>query len=300
MAFNLLISNVTNPVLALVGLWDEFQEVLISVERLNDVYATMPEESPQKPLLVMPPVRGEVRFENVSFRYNPDEERNTLQNISFKVKPRQTIGIIGQSGSGKSTLVNLLAGLYHPHTGKVLIDGHDISLVSPQSLRSQLSFVPQECFLFSGSIFDNITLYSADFNLEQAIAAAKLAEAHTFIQELPLGYDTQVGERGLMLSGGQRQKIAIARALIRNPGILILDEATSGLDAESERGFQQNLARMSEERTTFIISHRLSTVRYTDSILVLDRGIVVEQGTHQELMATAGLYYHLAQLQLQP
>jgi HlyB family type I secretion system ABC transporter len=297
-AFNMLISNVTNPVLALVKLWDEFQEVLISLERLNDVLAAVPEENPQKPLLVMPAICGEVEFENVSFSYHADEERNTLQNVTFKVKPQQTIGIVGQSGSGKSTLVNLLAGLYQPNAGRILIDGHDISQVSPQSLRSQLGLVPQESFLFSGTILENITLYCPDFTEEEAIAAAKLAEAHRFIQALPLGYNTQVGERGSLLSGGQRQKIAIARTLIRNPGILILDEATSALDADSEHQFQQNLARISQSRTTLIISHRLSSIRHADHILVLDRGVIVEQGTHQELIAINGLYHHLAHLQL--
>lgn len=297
-AFNLLMGSITNPVLALVGLWDEFQEVLISVERLNDVYAAVPEGSSQTTLLVMPPIRGEIRFENVSFRYNSFQERNALQNISFGVKPQQTIGIIGQSGSGKSTLANLLAGLYRPDQGRILIDGHDVAGVSPQSLRSQVGLVAQESFLFSGTILENITLHDQELSLIQAIAAAKLTGAHDFIQALPLGYDTQVGERGFMLSGGQRQKIAIARALVRNPKILILDEATSGLDAESERRFQQNLAQISQERTTFIVSHRLATVRDADHIFVLDQGMVIEHGTHQELMAIAGLYHHLAQLQL--
>ncbi|WGV28408.1 cysteine peptidase family C39 domain-containing protein [Halotia branconii] len=296
-ALNMLTSNVMTSVLALVGLWDEFQQVQISLERVNDILTSEPEENPQKPLVVMPSVRGEVHFDNISFRYHPDQERNTLQNISFQVKPQQTIGIIGQSGSGKSTLVNLLAGLYRPHTGRILIDGYDIAGVSPGSLRSQLGLVLQEDLLFSGTILENITLYNSDLSLEDAIKAAKLADAHTFIQALPLGYNTQVGEGGLRLSDGQSQKIAIARALIRNPGILIFDEATNGLDAESERCFQENLARMSQQCTTFIISHRLFSVRHADHILVLDKGILIEQGNHQELMAIAGLYSHLAQLQ---
>ncbi len=158
--------------------------------------------------------------------------------------------------------------------------------------------MPQECFLFSGTILENITLYAGEFTLEQAVEVAKLAEAHAFIQTLPLGYNTKVGERGSTLSGGQRQRIAIARALLGNPQILILDEATSSLDTESERRFQQNLARISRERTTFIIAHRLSTVRNADCILVLDRGVLVERGTHNELMALQGLYYHLVQQQL--
>ncbi|MDP8966551.1 MAG: peptidase domain-containing ABC transporter, partial [Cyanobacteriota bacterium] len=297
-AFNMLIGNVINPILALVDLWDELQEVMVSVERLNDVFSATPEESPQKPLMILPRVHGEVKFDNVTFRYGQEEELNTLQNITFEVRSGQTVAIVGRSGSGKSTLVNLLQGLYHPSKGRLLIDGHDIRHVSPLSLRSQLGVMPQECFLFSGTILENITLYSDEFTLEQVVEVAKLAEAHHFIQDLPLGFNTKVGERGANLSGGQRQRIAIARALLGDPRILILDEATSSLDTESERRFQQNLARISHARTTFIIAHRLSTVRNADCILVLDRGILAEQGTHDELMEQRGIYFHLAQQQL--
>jgi len=292
-AFNMAYSNVLNPVLALVRVWDEFQEALISIERVNDVFGCVPEENLQKPLSVLPPISGEVVFENVSFSYNQDEQ-HILQNISFKVKPQQTIGIVGASGAGKSTLVNLLTGLYPASAGRILIDGHDIADVSLQSLRSQLGVVPQECFLFSGTIWENITLFDSKFTLDQAIAAAKLAEAHSFIEGLHDSYNTQVGQ-GLMLSHEQRQRIAIARALVRKPRILILDEAISSLDA-SQRRFQQNLARLT--RTTFIIAHHLGVVRNADCILVLDRGILVEQGTHEELMAINGIYYHLSQQQL--
>ena len=297
-AFNMMMGYVISPVIALVNLWDELQEVFISVERLNDVFETAPEASAQRSLLSLPPLRGEVRFENVTFRYSQDEEQNTLQNISFEVQPGQTIAIVGRSGSGKSTLTKLLQGLYHPNQGHVIVDGHDLCHTAPQSLRSQLGVVPQECFLFSGTILENITLYRSEFILEQVVEVAKLAEAHAFIQTLPLGYNTKVGERGCSLSGGQRQRIAIARALLGNPRILILDEATSSLDTESERRFQRNLAQIRRDRTTFIIAHRLSTVRNADRILILDRGILVEQGTHEELMAAQGLYYHLAQQQL--
>lgn len=268
------------------------------MERLNDVFTAKPEESPQKPLLVLPQLKGEVQFEKVIFRYAEEEERNILQNLSFRVSAGQTLAIVGRSGSGKSTLVKLLQGLYHPTKGRILVDGHDVLQVSHPSLRSQLGVVPQECFLFSGTILGNITLYRPEFTLEQVVEVAKLAEAHGFIQALPLGYNTKVGERGSNLSGGQRQRIAIARTLLGNPGILILDEATSALDTESERRFQQNLTRISRDRTTFIIAHRLSTVRNADSILVLDKGILAEQGNHEELMAQQGIYYHLAQQQL--
>ncbi|NJK74038.1 MAG: ATP-binding cassette domain-containing protein [Microcoleus sp. SU_5_6] len=312
-AFNMMIGSVISPVLSVVGLWDEFQEVVVSIERLDDVFATQPEESPDKPMLVLPRIQGNVKLENVCFRYSPNDERHTLQNISFEVEAGETVAIVGRSGSGKSTLVKLLQGFYYPETGRLTVDGHDIRHISPHSLRSQLGVVPQDCFLFSGTILENIVLYKngptslyqneetkdADFaSCQRAIEVAKLAEAHQFIQDMPLGYQTPVGERGTSLSGGQRQRIAIARALLGDPRILILDEATSSLDTESERRFQQNLARISRDRTVFIIAHRLSTVRNADRILVLDRGILAEQGTHDKLMDDRGLYYHLAQQQL--
>jgi HlyB family type I secretion system ABC transporter len=302
-AFNMMIGSVISPVLSVVGLWDEFQEVLVSIERLDDVFSADPEESPYKPMLVLPRIQGNVKFDNVSFRYAQDEERNTLQNLCFEVQVGETVAIVGRSGSGKSTLVKLLQGFYYPEKGRLTIDGHDIRHISLQSLRVQLGVVPQDCFLFSGTILENITLYKngndADSaSLEEAIEVAKLAEAHAFIQDMPLGYQTPVGERGTSLSGGQRQRIAIARALLGDPRILILDEATSSLDTESERRFQQNLARIGRDRTVFIIAHRLSTVRSADRILVLDKGILAEQGNHDQLMAERGLYYHLAQQQL--
>jgi HlyB family type I secretion system ABC transporter len=302
-AFNMMIGKVISPVLSIVNLWDEFQEILVSVERLDDVFSVIPEENPQQPMLILPRIKGYVRFDNVSFRYSQDDEKNTLQNLSFEAQPGQTIAIVGRSGSGKTTLVKLLQGFYHPEKGRVTIDGHDVRHISPHSLRSQLGVVPQECFLFSGTILENISLYKEAQTdpasvLEGAIEVSKLAEAHGFIQDMPLGYQTPVGERGSSLSGGQRQRIAIARALLGDPRILLLDEATSSLDTESERRFQQNLARISRDRTTFIIAHRLSTVRNADLILVLDRGLLAEEGNHDQLMAQRGLYFHLAQQQL--
>ncbi|PMB30916.1 peptidase C39 [Fischerella thermalis CCMEE 5319] len=300
-AFNMLIGSTINPVLALVKLWDELQEILICAERLDDILTTQPEENSQQPQMVLPPIRGDIQFERVCFRYNANAERNTLHNISFQIKAGQTVGIVGTNGSGKSTLVNLLAGLYRPLSGRIFIDGHNIAEVSPQSLRGQLGVVPQDIFLFAGSILENITLFNSEISLEEAIAAAKVADAHTFIQALPLGYNTRVGEGGIMLADDQRQKIAIARALVRNPRILILDEATSCLDNAS------NLARLRPSSNTstheacttiFFVAHRLSSIRHADHILVLDRGILIEQGNHQELMTIQGLYYHLFQQQL--
>ncbi len=297
-AFNMMKGHIISPIIELVDLWDELQEVLISVERLNDVFESKSEEPTQTSKLILPKLQGNLQLDNVTFRYDTEEERNTLQNISFEVKAGQTIAIVGRSGSGKTTLVKLLQGLYSPTSGQITIDGHDINHVALQSLRSQLGVVPQDCFLFSGTILENITLYRPEFSLEQVIATAKLAEAHAFIQALPLGYNTKVGERGTNLSGGQRQRIAIARAFLGEPPILILDEATSSLDTESERRFQENLTRLSRQRTTFIIAHRLSTVRNADLIVVLDRGLLVEKGTHEELISQKGLYYQLARQQL--
>ena len=297
-AFNMMIGYVISPVLALADLWDELQEIFISIERLNDIFEAKPEEANGDDQMVMPSIEGSVTFESVTFRYGEDSDRNTLENISFEVAAGDTVAIVGRSGSGKSTLIKLLEGLYTPNTGRVLVDGHDIQHVVPSSLRSQLGVVPQDCILFSGTILENISFSREDTSFDSVVKAAKLAEAHAFIQGMPLGYSTEVGERGATLSGGQRQRIAIARALLRRPRLLLLDEATSSLDTESERHFQQNLAQISGECTTFIIAHRLSTVRSADRILVLDRGILVEQGTHAELLAQKGLYYSLAKQQL--
>jgi ATP-binding cassette, subfamily B, bacterial HlyB/CyaB len=296
-AFNMLLGNVMGPVMALTGFWDEFQQVLISLERLDDIFETKPEEVAQSNQVILPPLEGEIRFDQVTFRHG-DSERNTLQSISFSIQPGETVAIAGTSGSGKTTLVNLLQGFYHPNSGRVLVDGHDLQHVSLKSLRSQIGVVPQDCFLFSGTILENITLFEPEVPLEAAIAAAKLADAHGFIQDLALGYQTKVGERGMTLSGGQRQRIAIARALLKNPRILILDEATSALDTESERRLQQHWSHILGTCTTLIVAHRLSTIRQADRILVLDQGILVEQGTHTELIAKRGKYYYLTQQQI--
>ncbi|MGB5631818.1 MAG: peptidase domain-containing ABC transporter, partial [Waterburya sp.] len=274
-AFNMMKGYIISPVMTLVDMWDELQEVLISIERLNDVFETKSEESQRESKIILPKLQGNLVLDNVTFRYESEEEANILQNISLEVKAGQTVAIVGRSGSGKSTLVKLIQGLYHPISGQVSVDGHNLKHVSLKSLRSQMGIVPQDCFLFSGTILENITLHRPEFTLEEAIASAKLAEAHAFIQSLPLGYNTKVGERGDSLSGGQRQRIAIARAFLGDPPILILDEATSSLDTESERRFQENLSRLSRQRTTLIIAHRLSTVRNADSIVVLDRGFIV-------------------------
>lgn len=297
-AFNMLVGNVVGPSQRLISLWNDFQEILIAIERLNDVIDTPPEEDiTLKPRQQLPQLKGHIRLEEVCFRYDIHSDRNILTNINLDIQPGQTIALVGRSGSGKSTLAKLALGLYLPTSGRLLIDGYNITSVSLESLRQQIGVVDQNTFLFGGSIKDNIALGSHDADLEQIRRAAHQAGAAEFIEALPMQYDTQIGEGGGMLSGGQRQRLAIARALLGNPRILILDEATSSLDAESERIIQNNLNDILRRQTTLIIAHRLSTVRNADLILVLDDGIVVERGNHQELMEKRGQYYYLNQQQ---
>ena len=298
-AFNMLLGNVISPFQRLIVLWNELQEVIIAVERINDVIDAEPEEDLQhEARQFLPPIRSYIRFEQVTFRYHPESDVNTLENLSFEVQPGQMVALVGRSGSGKTTISKLLLGLYSPTVGKILVDGYDITSLSLRSLRSQIGVVDQDTFLFGGTIRENISIGHPEATLKEIIEAAKQAGAHGFIKELPMGYETQIGEGGGMLSGGQRQRLAIARALLGNPRLLILDEATSHLDAESERIIQTNFNTILQDRTTLVIAHRLSTVRHADLILVLDRGVLVESGTHDELMTRRGHYFYLNQQQL--
>jgi HlyB family type I secretion system ABC transporter len=298
-AFNMLLGNVISPFNRLTMLWNQLQEVLIAVERIEDVINSPLEEDLQNNLRQsLPPLMGHVRFENVTFRYQAQSEINILENISFEVFPGQMVALVGRSGSGKTTIAKMTLGFYTPLEGKVLIDGYDVNGLALHSLRSQIGVVDQDTFLFGGTIRENISLSRADAALEEIIKAAQQAGAHDFIQELPMGYETQIGEGGGMLSGGQRQRIAIARALLGDSRLLIFDEATSNLDTESERIIKNNLSTISRNRTTIVIAHRLSTVRNADLILVLDRGVVVESGSHAELMRKRGQYYYLEQQQM--
>jgi len=298
-AFNMLLGNVINPFQRLIVLWNELQEVIIAIERINDVIDAEPEEDLQhQARQSLPPIRGHIHFEQVTFRYHPESDVNTLENVSFEVQPGQMVALVGRSGSGKTTVSKLLLGLYPSTEGKILVDGYDVTSLSLRSLRQQIGVVDQDTFLFGGTIRENISVGHPEATLEDVIEAAQQAGAHPFIKELPMGYETQIGEGGSMLSGGQRQRLAIARALLGNPRLLILDEATSSLDAESERIIQTNLNTILQARTTLVIAHRLSTVRNADLILVLDKGVLIESGTHDELMARRGHYFYLNQQQL--
>jgi subfamily B ATP-binding cassette protein HlyB/CyaB len=291
-AFNMLSAQVTGPLLRMVNLWQEFQQVGVSVERLGDVLNTQPEPSYNPNRTTLPRVAGQVIFDDVTFRYRPDGSE-VLRKVSFSVAPGKVIGIVGRSGSGKSTIAKLIQRLYVPERGRILVDGVDLAQVDPAWLRRQVGVVLQENFLFNRSVRDNIALADPGLAMEQVMQAAKLAGAHEFILELTEGYDTLVGEHGCSLSGGQRQRIAIARALVANPRILIFDEATSALDYESEAIIQQNMAHISRGRTVFVIAHRLSTVRPAHRIYVIEKGEMVEEGSHDDLLRLNGVYARL-------
>jgi subfamily B ATP-binding cassette protein HlyB/CyaB len=290
-AFQMFANQLTNPILRLVNLWNEFQQTLLAVDRLGDIL-NHPIEVQSAQAITLPSLQGAVRLENISFRYGLNMP-NVLERVSLNVKPGTSIGLVGRSGSGKSTITKLIQRLYIPQEGAIYIDDVDTRHMNPTWLRQHIGVVLQENYLFSGTIRENIAMPRPDAPIELIIQAAQLAGAHDFIKELPEGYDTPVGERGSTLSGGQKQRIAIARALITNPRILIFDEATSALDYESERIITSNLKKIKQGRTVFIIAHRLSTVRDCDCIFAMDRGQIIEKGTHHELMAQEGYYYTL-------
>lgn len=294
-AFNMLAGQVAAPVIRLAQLWQDFQQVGISVARLGDILNT-PTENPTS-RMALPNIKGQIDFEKISFRYRPDGAE-ILRDLNLTIKAGEILGIVGRSGSGKSTLTKLVQRLYVPERGRVLVDGNDLALADPSWLRRQIGVVLQENVLLNQSIRANIALADPGMALEKIMYAAKMAGAHDFIMELPEGYDTIVGEQGSGLSGGQKQRIAIARALVGNPRILIFDEATSALDYESERAIMQNMQAICKGRTVLIIAHRLSTVRMADRIIAMDKGVIVEEGTHQALLAKPdGYYRYLYQLQ---
>jgi subfamily B ATP-binding cassette protein HlyB/CyaB len=295
-AFNILAGRVSQPVLRLAQIWQDFHQARLSVARLGDILNTPPEPKFNPARAALPAIRGDIVFDHVTFRYRLDGPE-VLHDVSFSAAAGQVIGMVGPSGSGKSTVAKLVQRLYIPESGRVLVDGVDLAMVDTAWLRRQVGSVLQENVLFNQSIRDNIALPDPAMPIERVVEAAKLAGAHDFILELPEGYDTIVGERGASLSGGQRQRIAIARALVTNPRILIFDEATSALDYESERVIQDNMARIAQGRTVLIIAHRLSTVRRSHRIITIDRGRLVEDGTHDELINKGGRYAALYRLQ---
>lgn len=295
-AFNMLAGRVAQPIMRLAQLWTNFQQTGVSIQRLGDILNSKTELA-QTAATPLPTIQGKVEFDQVIFRYRPDGSE-ILRGVNLIIQPGEVIGIVGRSGSGKSTLTRLLQRLYVPERGRVLVDGTDLALADVSSLRRQIGVVLQDNMLFNRSIRENIALIDPGAPLELVINAAKMAGAHEFILELPEGYDTMVGEHGASLSGGQRQRIAIARALIGNPRILIFDEATSALDYESESIIQRNMKVICKGRTVIIIAHRLSAVRDANRIIVMEKGQIVEQGSHNELLQlTDGHYRKLYQLQ---
>jgi len=294
-AFNMLSSRVASPVLRLSQLWQDFHQVKISIDRLGDILNT-PQEAGQTSRPALQRMRGDIRFEHVHFRYRADGPE-ILSDINIDVPAGQMVGIVGPSGSGKSTLAKLIERLYVPERGRVYVDGVDLALANGTWLRRQIGVVLQENILFNRTVRENIALVEPGMPMERVIAASELAGAHEFVLELPFGYDTVIGERGASLSGGQKQRIAIARALVSDPRILIFDEATSALDYESERIIQDNMGRIAAGRTVLIIAHRLSTVRRCNRILTIERGRLVEDGTHDELIRRGGRYASLHRLQ---
>ncbi|NRF27503.1 type I secretion system permease/ATPase [Vibrio coralliilyticus] len=294
-AFNMLSGHVTQPILRLAQVWQDFQHTLISLRRVGDILDEE-SESGTGGLASVPHLQGGVTFTGVRFRYHQDS-KEVLSNLNLDIKPGEFIGITGPSGSGKSTVTRLLQRLYIPQHGQVMVDGIDLAIADPAALRRNMSVVLQDSLLFSGTIADNIRLCRPEAPDDAVIEAARLAGAEDFITQLPEAYQTQVGEKGARLSGGQRQRIALARALLTDPNILLLDEATSALDYESEAAVMENMDQITKGRTVISIAHRLNTLRYADRILVIDDGQIVEQGSHEELLAVKGTYARLWQLQ---
>jgi HlyB family type I secretion system ABC transporter len=298
-AFNALVAMANAPVITLLNLWDNFQLATVLLGRLDDVFQQEPEQGKDRARLQ--PVRtleGTLNLRNVGFRYGGPEAPPILESLTLDVPAGRMVAIVGRSGSGKTTFVKCLAGLLEPTEGTILYDGIDLRTLNYRDLRRQIGFVLQENHLFDDTIARNIAFGEAEPDMDRVIWASRVANAHEFIERLPLGYDTRVGESGLAISGGQRQRIAIARAVYHQPPVLILDEATSSLDTESERAVKENIDRLLEGRTSFVIAHRLSTVRDADLILVLEKGRLVEQGTHDDLMQRQGLYFYLVSQQL--
>ncbi|MFC1908374.1 ABC transporter ATP-binding protein [Chloroflexota bacterium] len=298
LGFVLYIQRFFHPVIELTMEYTELQRALASGTRIFELLDIKPEITDSPDAVEIPPAKGEIQFNQVSFSYKPGLE--VLHGIDFSVNPGETVAIVGQTGAGKSSIANLITRFYDIVKGEVTVDGHDVRSVTRNSLRNQIGIVPQDPFLFSGSIEDNIRYGCSEASHEEVVRVAKAVGAHNFIMRLESGYDTQVGERGGNLSAGQRQFICLARAILPNPPILILDEATSNVDTNTERLMQKSLSRLSEKRTCLIIAHRLSTITGADRIIVLDKGSIIEAGSHRELIAKKGLYSQMIQVLSSP
>ncbi|MBP2649995.1 MAG: lipid exporter, fused ATPase and inner rane subunit MsbA [Firmicutes bacterium] len=294
-AFLIYVVNISNPIKRLSRSYGSIQRAAAAAERVFGVLETEPQIKDVPGAVILPEIQGTVNFNKVSFEYKPGEK--ALTEVSLTANPGQVVAIVGPSGAGKSTIANLIPRFYDVTDGLITIDGIDIKQVAIKSLRLQIGIVPQETILFNGTVYENILYGDLDATKEQVVAAAKAANAHKFIMDMPDGYDTSIGERGTKLSGGQRQRIAIARAILKNPRVLILDEATSALDTESEALVQDALDKLMLGRTAFIIAHRLTTVQRANIILVMDKGRIVETGTHAVLIKAGGLYSKLYQAQ---
>ncbi|MBR3498354.1 MAG: type I secretion system permease/ATPase [Selenomonadaceae bacterium] len=296
-AFQMIAGQLIAPIMRLINQWQHFQQIRVSMERLSDIMDEDTEPTFNPSRTTLPSLRGDIALERLVFSYSA-EGGKVLDNVNIRIPAGMKVGIVGRSGSGKSTLTKLIQRLYLPDTGRILIDGVDIAQVEPAWLRRQIGVVLQDSKLFSGSVEENIRIACPNATHEEVVHAAQLAGAHEFVSQFPHGYETFVGERGSLLSGGQRQRIAIARALLSNPRILIFDEATSALDYESENIIMNNIEPISRGRTMLMIAHRLSTVRDCDAIIVIDKGRIIEAGSHDELMKRNGVYAKLHQAQM--
>lgn len=298
-AFNSLVAMANAPILTLLSMWDNWQFAAVLLDRMNDIFESEPEQgSDHSQLKPVRSLEGRVRLQNVSFQYGGPDSAKILEDLSIDIPAGKTVAIVGRSGSGKTTLVKCLAGMIEPTEGAIFFDDVEQKKLRYRDLRRQIGFVLQENYLFDETIARNIAFGEEEPEIDRVIWAAKVANAHEFIDRLPLGYETRVGETGIALSGGQRQRLAIARAVYNKPPILIFDEATSALDTESEKAVKENMNQLFKGRTSFVIAHRLSTIRDADLILVIQKGKIVEQGTHDELMGRQGLYYYLSSQQL--
>ena len=289
------VTNLAGPLDFMSNVFRTVASSMNASQRIFEIIDAKPDVSEKSGAVALCEPKGEVEFRDVTFSY--EKGHPVLHNISFKVESGQTLGIVGRSGMGKSTLVSLISRLYDPDSGQVLIDGHDLKDLTLDSLKGAVAMVSQESYIFMGSVAENIAYAKPDASKEEILSAAAAAGAHSFICKVPDGYDTLIGSGGRQLSGGERQRLSLARAILANPKILLLDEATAAVDTATERNIQLALDRLSKNRTTISIAHRLSTLKNADKLLVLDNGRAVEQGTHQELMKLKGIYFKLQQLQ---